>query len=196
MLTDARINAILDGEFASGDKMSLHSAYSTTGANELSGGSYARQTITWSSASGRSKASSGNIDIPVPAGATVAWVGIWNSAGSTFRGMFPNGGAEKSFQVDLTNNRIYCEGHGLVNDDRVVFTGGTLPSGLTAGTAYYVVGNTAGDPDYFQVASTQGGSAIDISTSQPSAEARLSKIVLEAYAGAGTHRISSFSEAM
>lgn len=196
MLTDTRVNAILDTEFALNDKMSLHTAYSATGTNEVTGGSYAKQTITWSSAASRSKASSGNIDFSVPAATTVAWIGVWDSAGTTFRGMWPNGGTDYSFQVDLTNNRIYCEGHGMANDDRVTFTAATLPTNLTAGTHYYVVGVTAGDPDYFQVSSASGGAAIDITTSQPSADARVSKIVLEAYAGAGTHRISAFSVSM
>lgn len=192
MLTDARVNAILDTEFAALDKMSLHSAYSATGLSELSGGTYARQTITWAAAAARSKASSGNIDIPVPAGNTAAWIGIWNSAGTVFRGMWPNGGQDRSFQLDLTNNRVYCEGSGFANDNRVVFTGATVPTGLAAGTAYWVVGVTAGDPDYFQVAATQGGAAIDI-TGQHSADCRCSKIVLEAYAADGTHRVTSFS---
>lgn len=192
MITDARANAILDTEYPAGTKMSLHTAYSATGANEVAGGSYAKQTPTFSAAATRSKATSGNIDFSVPAGTTVAWIGLWDTAATTFKGMWPNGGTDFSFQVDLTNNRIYCEGHGLANDDRVAFTGATVPAGLTAGTAYWVVGVTAGDPDYFQVSATQGGAAIDI-TAQASADARLSKIVLETYAGAGTHRVSAFS---
>lgn len=192
MQTDARVNAMLDTEFATGDKMSLHTAYSATGTNEVSGGSYAKQTITWSAAASRSKASNGAVpDFSVPA-TTVAFVGVWDSAGTTFRGMWPNGGAEKSYQVDLTNNRIYCEGHGMVDTDRVVFTGATVPTGLTAGTLYYVVTTTAGDPDYFQVSATSGGSAIDIS-GQGSADSRVSKCVPEVYASAGTHRVTAFS---
>lgn len=195
MLTDARAPAILDTEFAALDKLSLHSAFSVAGANELAGGSYARQTITYAAAAARSKATSGNIDVPVPAGSTVAFIGVWNSAGTVFRGMYPNGGTERSFQVDLTNNRIYCEGHGMANDQRVVFTGVNVPAGLAAGTPYYVVGVTAGDPDYFQVAATQGGAAIDI-TSQASADARLSNIILETYGADGTHRVTSLSVGM
>lgn len=195
MITDARVNAMLDTEFAAGDKVSAHTAYSATGTNEITGGSYARQTITWSAAASRSKASSGNMDIPIPASNTVAWLGIWNSAGTVFRGMFANGGSEKQFQLDLTNERVYCEGNGLANDNRVAFTGTTPPTGLTIGTHYWVVGVTAGDPDYFQVASTQGGAAINL-TGQHSADCRFSKLVLEAYAADGTHRVTSLSVAM
>lgn len=189
MLTDAQADAALDFLYVTGDLLSLHTAFSASGANELTGGSYARQAITWSAAASRAKASSVTINVPVPAAASVAWMGIWNSAGTTFKGMIANGGSEKSFQVDLANNRIYCEGHALANDERVTFTG-TPPTGLTEGTIYWVVGVTAGDPDYLQVASTQGGAAIDI-TGQASANCMVSKLVIETYAGAGTHQVSS-----
>lgn len=189
MITDARANVMLDTEYVTGDLLSLHSAFSTTGANELSGGSYARQAITWSAAASRAKASSGTINVPTPAAATVAWLGIWNSAGTVFKGMMPNSGFDRSFQVGVTANTIIVEGHGLANDDRVVFTG-TPPTGLTEGTHYFVTGVTAGDPDTFTVSATQGGAAIDI-TGQPAAHCVVSKVVIEVYAGAGTHQVTS-----
>jgi hypothetical protein len=131
----------------------------------------------------------------LPAAASVAFIGIWNSTGTVFRGMLPNAGTDFSFQVGVTANTILSEGHGLANDDRVVFTG-TPPAGLTEGTIYFVVGVTAGDPDTFQVATTQGGAAIDI-TGQPSANCMGSKVIIETYAAAGgTHRVSTLSVRM
>lgn len=54
--------------------------------------------------------------------------------------------------------------HGLSNGDTVTFTTtGALPTGLTAGTTYYVI-NAA--TDTFQVASTSGGTAINTSGTQ------------------------------
>lgn len=57
---------------------------------------------------------------------------------------------------------VTWNGHGLVAGQPVVFSneGGTLPTGLTAGTTYYVV---AGDltANSFSVAATPGGAAID-----------------------------------
>ena len=56
--------------------------------------------------------------------------------------------------------------HGLTAGDRVSFTtSGTLPTGITAGTSYYVIaaGLTADD---FEISATQGGSAINTSGSQ------------------------------
>lgn len=52
--------------------------------------------------------------------------------------------------------------HGLPNGTPVVFTStGALPTGLTAGTTYYVVGAST---DTFSVAATPGGTAIDTSS--------------------------------
>jgi hypothetical protein len=55
--------------------------------------------------------------------------------------------------------------HGLAANDRVVFTsefGGTLPTGLTAGTLYHVIAGGL-TTDSFAVSTTQGGSAVAIS---------------------------------
>lgn len=192
MLTDTTVNAMLDAITL--DLCSLHTAYSATGTNEVTGGSpaYARKAITMAAASGRARAASSQPVFDVPAAATVRFIGLWTNAGTVFRGMFANGGTEKGFQVDLTNNRILCESHGLVNDDKVVFYGGTVPTGLTEGTVYFVVGNTASDPDYFQVSATQGGGAIDI-TAQPSTQCKFSKIVEENFAAQGTFTVQSLS---
>jgi len=197
MITDARANAMLTAEYVDGDLISLHTAFSLTGANEVTGGTYARQAVTYNTASGRARAIAATESFTgLPAATNVAWVGTWDSAGTTFKGMSPNGGLEKSYQVDLTNDRIYCEGHGMVNTDRVVFQGTTVPTGLTAGTHYYVVGTTAGDPDYFQVSATSGGAAINI-TGQPSADSTVSKLVIETYTGAGgTHNVTALSHAL
>lgn len=198
MITTTRANAILTTEYVDGDLLSLHTAFSATGANEVTGGTYVRQACTYSLASGRSRAIAATESFTgLPASCTVAWIGTWDSLGTTFKGMSPNGGSEKSFQVDLTNNRIYCEGHGMVDNDRVTFQGTTLPTNITEGAHLYVITTTAGDPDYFQVSLTQGGVAIDMTTSQPSADATVSKIVLETYTSAGgTHNVTALSHAI
>lgn len=191
MLVDSCVNAMLDA--VTFDLASLHTAYSATGANEVSGGSpaYARKAITVAAAAARARAASTQPVFDVPAG-TVRWIGIWTNAGTVFRGMFANGGSEKGFQVDLTNNRILCESHGLANDEKAVVYGGTAPGGLAEGTVYWVVGVTAADPDYLQLSLTQGGAAIDL-TSQPAAACKLSKIVEEVFAAQGTFTVSALS---
>lgn len=55
-------------------------------------------------------------------------------------------------------------GHGLENDDPVVFkTSGALPTGLTVGTVYYVVNKAT---DTFEVSATVGGASINTSGTQ------------------------------
>jgi hypothetical protein len=56
--------------------------------------------------------------------------------------------------------------HGLLADTPVVFsTTGALPTGLTAGTIYYVLSSGLG-ADSFEVSTTVGGSAVNTSGSQ------------------------------
>ena len=52
---------------------------------------------------------------------------------------------------------ITLTGHTLAVDDVVTFSAGTMPTGLTAGTAYYVVSAAT---DTIQVSATKGGTAI------------------------------------
>jgi hypothetical protein len=55
-------------------------------------------------------------------------------------------------------------GHGMVNGAGVIFsTTGALPTGVVAGTLYYVINRAT---DTFQIAATQGGAAINSSGSQ------------------------------
>ena len=72
--------------------MSLHSAYSLTGGNELAGGSYARVAPTWASAAGGVLSLSGTpYAMNAPASSTVGWIGFWDAATSgNFSGMWPN----------------------------------------------------------------------------------------------------------
>ena len=172
--------------------VSLHSDWSATGANELTGGSpvaYARQAATWDAPADAEKALAAAITFDVPAGATVAWAGRWTAlTGGTFLGMSPLNGVETEFSVDLTANTIKQVAHGHANGTQVVFIGGTPPGGLTEGTLYFVVGATT---DTYQVAATSGGSAIDL-TAEPTAACVASKIVPETFgAEGGTQQITA-----
>jgi hypothetical protein len=59
--------------------LSLHTADpGTTGASEVSGGSYARQSITWAAASGGTQLSSnGQTFTNMPSAAGNLWIGLW-----------------------------------------------------------------------------------------------------------------------
>lgn len=70
---------------------SIHTADpGTTGASEVSGGSYARQAITWNTASGGGLDNNVNPAFPIPAGTTVTHFGLWSAATA---GTFYGGGA-------------------------------------------------------------------------------------------------------
>ena len=193
MNTDFTKNAELNADPSA--YISLHTAYSATGANEVSGGTtaYARKAATWGAASAGSRALSAAVTFDVPGDAitpvVVNFVGRFDAlTAGNFCGMSALGGGEKKFSVDLTANTIIEPAHGRANGSRVVFLGGTAPGGLTAGTIYFVVGAAT---DTFQVAATSGGAAIDL-TAHPSAGCVVSTLVPQQYTSQGTLQITSF----
>ncbi len=169
--------------------LSVHTAYSATGANEASGGSpvYARKSITLASASGASRAASTQPVFDVPAG-TYRWFGYWDAAtAGTFLGMVPIGGDEKEYTTTTATDRINAPAHGYAADQKVVFYQGTVPGGLTAGTVYFVRNPTADD---FQVSATAGGSVIDL-TAVNTLDSVVSTIVEDVFASQGTETASA-----
>lgn len=192
-MVDAALNTMLDALAADLDQVSLHTAYSATGANEVTGGSYARQAITWNAAASGALDSSNAPSFSVPGGNTVRFIGFWDTLPSpdVFQGMVPNQQAgdvaPQRYTTDVTNNTIEAVAHGFVNDDNVVFLGGTPPGGITEGTVYFIVNATADD---FQVATTQGGSpAVDL-TSNGDQDVRFWQIREEAFASDGTFNLN------
>lgn len=64
-------------------KMSLHTADpGQTGANEVTGGSYARQSAGYNAASGGVCALAGTVSFTVMPAATVTHIGLWDSTGT------------------------------------------------------------------------------------------------------------------
>lgn len=82
LLTNNGKHVMLDALGTAADFGSLHTADpSTTGANEITGGTpaYARKALTWSAASGGSKALAATFPVfDVPA-STVSYFGLWDS---------------------------------------------------------------------------------------------------------------------
>jgi hypothetical protein len=185
MFTSASKNAMLDNAVPT--QLSAHTAYSSTGANEVTGGSpaYARVNCTLGSASGGAKALSNQPQFNVPAGTTVRWIGRW--AGATFYGMEPNGGTEKEFFVDPATDLITCYAHGYANGDKVTFYGDTPPAPLVEGTVYYVRDATT---DTFKVETAPAAGAVNI-TAVPGAGCVVSKIIEEVFAAQGTLTVTS-----
>lgn len=181
MYTDTAIHNMLAAEGTT--YLSLHSAYSASGAGEITGGSpaYARKTVTWTTPASRSILLAGAVTFDVPA-STVAWIGRWNAVtGGTFLGMGAVQGDEKEFSVDITTNVITQTAHGYLDTNTIVFYGGTPPGGLVEGTTYYVRDKTT---DTYKVAATSGGTAIDITT-VPAAACVVSKIIPEVFGAQG-----------
>jgi hypothetical protein len=105
MLRGQGKKAILEAWFpTSGDQpgvgwLSLHSSYSATGGNELVGGAYSRVATRWFGISDEPFATRKvcqpfpSTPFMIPAGATVAWIGLWTEfEGGVLLGMFPSGG--------------------------------------------------------------------------------------------------------
>lgn len=177
----------------------LFSAYSATGtANELTGGSpaYARQAVTWSAASGGSKTDASVAGaFNVPAGSTVAFVGLFPglSATTNFAGMGPNdAGTQYAFTATLASPCVFtAPGSSYSNGNTVVLfpgAGGTLPTGspgFVAGTVYYVVSASGAT---FELSATSGGSAIN---SSAVGSGIVQALTLETFGAQGTFTLSS-----
>ncbi len=149
--------------------VSLHSGIpGPTGANEISGPSYARQQTDFAASGSGTLANVGGIAFAnMPAVTLVGW-GAWDAAsgGNCWAtGCFSTlSGLVVVRAADLIGNDLQTVAHGRAADDRIAFEiveGLALPTGLSAATLYYVI--AAGlTTDAFRVASTSGGSAIDI----------------------------------
>lgn len=77
--TNTALDAMLNG--ITPTHVSLHTADpGDSGANEVTGGTYARQAATFDASSGQARALSGDEVFDVPAGTTVTHAGVWASA--------------------------------------------------------------------------------------------------------------------
>lgn len=82
------LNAEVGGLTAVAGYASLHTAEpDANGSNEVSGGSYTREAITWAAASGGTAVSDAPIVFDVPTSTTITHLGYWSAATSgTFYG--------------------------------------------------------------------------------------------------------------
>jgi hypothetical protein len=152
-----------------GVRLSLHNADpGTTGASEISGGGYARQTPVYGAAAGGQSSLTAPVSFTnMPAG-PVTHVGIWSSDASPvflFSGIL--GTSPRIFVSDDTATELLkSPAHGLSAGTAIRLINppvGVLPAPLAATTLYYVV--AAGlTVDRFSVSLTNGGAAIDLTT--------------------------------
>jgi hypothetical protein len=171
-IADYAENRILDALFnntalaVAQPYVSLHTADpGETGANEVVGGSYARQAASFGAASAGQVQNDANIDFSGMPPVTVVGFAIWDalSGGNCLWTGWLSTVVRAFVADDVAGDTIRSPGHGFSNDDRVAFEAedvGSLPTGLSAGTLYWVV-NAA--TDTFKVSATQGGAAVDIS---------------------------------
>lgn len=135
---------------------------------EATGGSYARQAITFAAAGSGIRDNNAQLTIPINAGTTVVALAAYDAASAGNRlSLDPYGSSGQTLKGVATcasTDTITSYAHGLSADDRVFFVavaGESLPTGLSATTLYYVRA-TGLTTDTFTVATTSGGAAVDI----------------------------------
>ncbi len=92
-----------------------------------------------------------------------------------------------TFTVTIAAPAVFSKtGHGLAAGDKVTFTTtGALPTGLTAGTTYFVI-STGLAADSFRVSATDGGAVVDTTGSQSGTHSMISECFLTNPNVAGT----------
>ena len=87
-LNDNGLNAQVGGLTAVAGYASLHTAEpNAAGSNEVTGGSYTREAITWAAASAGTAVSDADIVFDVPTSTTITHLGYWSaSSAGTFYG--------------------------------------------------------------------------------------------------------------
>jgi hypothetical protein len=163
-------------------------ALTDVNTTEVAGGSYARQAVTWGTAASGKASNTGALSIPIPAGTTATVLGLYDALSSGnllgLVGLGSSGQLTQGVATVDTADLFTSNGHGLTTDDRVFFStvnGESLPTGLSATTLYFVLasGLTA---NAFKVATTSGGTALDITVA---GEVAFWKTVPNPFASAG-----------
>lgn len=163
-------NAMVGGLAANISHVSVHDAIpDAAGSDEISGGSYARQPVTWTAPAAGEADTDADLIHDIPAGSTAVAYGHWdaltagNHYGHTLIGSTLSGFGAVD-QSGVASDLILSAGHGLADGDRValynVLAEG-LPGGLVERTLYWVVQAITNG---FKVSLTQGGPAVDITS--------------------------------
>lgn len=168
------------------------SALTDLGVTEAAGGSYARQAVSWNASASGVADNSGALSIPIPAGTTVVAVGGESASSAGTRKLWAGVGTSLKKGVasvdTIANDTFQSDGHGLANTNRVfvhAVQGEALPTGLSATTLYFVVGAAT---DTFQLSTTSGGSAVDVSSLN---EFAWGQTIPETFASAGTLTVAA-----
>lgn len=125
---------------------------------EVAGGSYARQTLTCAGAAGETASNSSLLRFSNLPACVVAGVEIYDSTG-TPRRIFWGPETSTPYAVVAATDIFTSAAHGMANGDPLQFITGQAPTGATANTTYYVIGQAT---NTFQIATTIGGSAVNV----------------------------------
>jgi hypothetical protein len=206
VISDTTANALLDSAVTNSISqgtpfLALHTGFPPTynPGNEVTGGApaYARQACAFDAAASRIKSLTGTELFDIPAGTTVRCISLCNTASgaSTLRAWSPAGASARRaigvVAADLAGNTIQSPAHGLVAGNSVLFwatVGAALPTGLSEDTEYFVI--AAGlTTDVFEVSTTLGGAAVDITAI---GDGDVQKFTPEVFAGQGQYTVSDF----
>lgn len=139
---------------------------------EPSGNNYSRVQLTTSNfgsvAASNSISNTAVINFPQASGAWGELIGFAiydaSTAGNLYDKYYLTSGSYFTFSGLASSDIFTAPGHDFVADDIVVvldLSGSALPTGVTQGTKYYII-NVSGDT--FQLSTSQGGSAVNITT--------------------------------
>lgn len=153
-------NLMANGLTAAYDRIGIADGSGT----EAAGGSYARQTVAFASASGGVAAAAGNVTVPLPAGKWSRAL-LFNSTGPTALGFAWLGANQQQGVIANVSNLLSTIGaHGFIAGTPVAFLGTvnqSVPAGLSSGLLYYVIGTGLTATD-FKVSASVGGAEVDI----------------------------------
>jgi hypothetical protein len=162
-------NYMLNEMAAAGTWASLHTAFSSSGANELPSSPYGRVGLAWAAAGGGTVSlASQPAAFSVAGTTTVEYVGFWNASavgGGTFWAMGAVGGGplyEFTAGTYLVNGNYFTipSASFSLNQAVVLFpsAGGVLPTNITEGAIYYISATPTGDN--YNISTTSGGGSV------------------------------------
>lgn len=197
VIRDAMLNSIIGVPSAIQiTYASLHSAVpDATGSNEIAGGSpaYARKLIQFQPAvAGRLlKNPTPPVQFNVPAGATVAFVGLWSAiAGGSFCGYGPlSSDPAMPAIATASSDKFLCPGHGFALNDRILVqpaAGLSTPPGLPPGIYYADPVNST----EFKLRASIGGAYVDVAAD---GHLIVQRIRIDVFSAQGTVTVSTFT---
>lgn len=165
------LKSVADGSLYVGLHTSSPGEAGDQTTNEANYTGYARQAVArttggWT-VSTNSVTNAAQISFPQSTGGGTDNIQFWSigsaSSGSgilMYYGPFAAAPLLFTTTDSASSDTFVSDAHGLSDGETVVFStapGGTLPTGVTEGTIYYVITSTT---DSFQVSTTSGGSAV------------------------------------